>query len=499
MEEESKLKFPKAAEKPRLQGYEHYNEIYYGDHYSAYAIKGQKDFAERYKRLRYIVANFGALSSKVMADMLFGENLSIDFDNKSNQEFSDKVFEDNSLITQLHESALGNSRRGDAVFKMRIGQRNPAVVDSTNSIIIEEFTPAIYFPELSHTDTRNTPTKDVIAVVFDRDGKCYLHVETHEPGTIRHQVYEYDKDKQEIINEVNAADFGYAEEEKTGINRSLVFHVPNVRDSGGFWGTSDYLDLDSLFFALNNRITKIDNILDKHSDPILAVPPGVIDENGKVKKEALGMFEVDSESPGFNKPEYVVWNANLESAFNQVDKLLEMLFMFSEIAPSSMGMDKGGQAESGRALKFKLLATIRKRNRKMRYYDQAIKDMLETAQELALSNGTVDYEGIKISEPERPKIKWSDGIINDEVEQTEVVTARIDNGTMSPADGLVYLDGITPEEAKEKAKEIEDETKSPIPPVLSGFVGTQPPDDEDDPTKPKPPKPAKKPAVAAEV
>jgi hypothetical protein len=143
------------------------------------------------------------------------------------------------------------------------------------------------------------------------------------------------------------------------------------------------------------------------------------------------MFEVDNENPGFNKPEYIVWNANLESAFLEIDKLVEMLFMFSEIAPATMGADKDGQAESGRALKFKLLSTIRKRNRKISYYDLAIKDMLVTAMELAKA-WSVKAGDASPGEIERPTISWGDGVINDETEQVENASSRIDDRPIIP-------------------------------------------------------------------
>lgn len=473
MTDESPLVFPKKADQARINRYAHYDKLYFGEHYDAFTVLAEAGFSTAYAKLRYIVGNFGGLMSRVMADMLFGDNFTVDVKDSQTQDFIDGLMETNQLTTQLHESALGNSRRGDSCFKLRIGPRHPS--DAKPSIILEEFTPAIYYPKIDVNSTRNTPVEESLATVFRRDGVTYLHKETHVPGTIRHEIYKYDEQAGKILpGELDPADFGFQAEEDTRVKRSLLFHIPNVRDGSGYFGTSDYSDLESLFFALNNRITKVDNILDKHSDPILAVPAGVLDEDGNVKKASLGMFEVNSENPGFNKPEYVVWNANLESAFKQIDKLVELLFMFSEIAPATMGADKGGEAESGRALKFKLLATIRKRNRKKRYYEQAIKDMLETAQELSLAHG-VSVNDIMPKAPERPTIDWGDGVINDIVEMVDMAVARIDAGLSSRADEIASLDGITPDEAKEKVKEIDEEAAPAVAPITNNLNGGTPP------------------------
>lgn len=143
------------------------------------------------------------------------------------------------------------------------------------------------------------------------------------------------------------------------------------------------------------------------------------------------MFEVDNENPGFNKPEYIVWNANLEYAFKEVDKIVDLLYMFSGIAQASTGYSSdeatSGQAESGRALKFKLLATIRKRSQKVIYYDIALKEMLETSMELGKAWG-IKIDGNSVNAPEKPAIDWGDGVLQDSIEQIDEESKRVDAG-----------------------------------------------------------------------
>lgn len=463
MQDENPLAFPKRADEERIQSYDFYEKLYLGDHFEAFRLKDETGFGKVYAKLRYVVANFPGLMSRVTADMLFGEKIVFDATNKKNQPFIDALIHENQLIAQLYESSLANSRRGDSVFKIRIGKRSTNLT-AKSSIIIEEINPNIYFPVLDVNMPRFTPKEDVLAWQFKVGPVDYLHKETHRPGYIFHEIYRYDPNRKMIVNKVDAAEFGFADIEETKVERSLIFHIPNVRDGTSFFGTSDYRDLTSLFYAINNRLSKTDNILDKHSDPILAVPEGVLDEDGKVNKSSLGLFEVDNQNPGFNKPEYIVWNANLESAFTQIEKLLEMLFMFSDIAPATMGMDKGGQAESGRALKFKLLRTIAKRNRKKMYYDAVIKEMIETALELSIA-WNIEIDGAKAVESEIISIDWGDGIINDETEETEMTSKRIEDGTMSRADAIARLDGISPDEAKKKVKEIDSDHSITVPAI----------------------------------
>lgn len=461
MQNENPLSFPKQVDKPRLAAYQHNDELYAGNHYKAFAIRAEKGFTDKYSALRYIAANFAGLISRVMADMMFGEKVTFDCEDKGNQGFLDALIEDNHLMAQLYESELANSRRGDAVFKIRIGKRDSSLT-AEPTIIIEEVPASIYFPALDISSARNVPTKEILVWKFEQAGFTYLHKETHTPGYIQHEIFRYDPKNELIISNENVQAFGFEPLEETKVENVLIFHIPNFRD-GNYFGTSDYSDLYQLFFALNNRITKIDNILDKHSDPILAVPPGVIDEKGQVKKSALNMFVVDSDNPGFNKPEYIVWNANLEVAFKEIDKIIDMLYMFSGISPSStIGDQTGGQAESGRALKYKLLSTIRKRNQKIIYYDIAIREMLETAMELAKA-WNIKIDDQSVNEPEKPTINWGDGIVNDPQEMIDEEVKRIEAGISSRADSIVRIDGVTPDEAAKKVKEIDKESAIKVP------------------------------------
>jgi hypothetical protein len=236
-------------------------------------------------------------------------------------------------------------------------------------IIIEDINPAMYSVK-DNGNFRVEPSEKILSwkEEYEVDGKpeVYLIREKYTKGFIETSVYLMkSKDSQEVSRKVAIDTFNqltgnkYIEKVATGIDEIPLIHIPNFRSANTYWGTSDYQDLESLFFAINNRMTKIDNILDKHSDPILTVPEGVLDENGNVEKKSLGMIEVRG---GEGKPEYIVWNANLDSAFKQIDQIVKMIFLFGEVSPDVLGLDTGRTgAESGRALKIRMIRTLAKR------------------------------------------------------------------------------------------------------------------------------------------
>lgn len=467
--EASPLDFPYAGEKRRLDDYEYFERLFFGQHFDAFRIRiDNKMYGEVYNQLRYVKANFAGLVSKVCADMLFSEGIEISADD-GDQEFIDALVRTNKLDIQFYESALSNSYLGDALFKVRIGKRHPSSATEQPTVIIEDITPTVYFPTIDQFNVRQDPETKELAWTFTVGKKTYLRKEIHTAGKIENKVYEMQANK--IMQEVGLEILGIKDLQpvvETKIEESLLIHVPNWKTGRRYWGISDYYDLDALFYAINNRLTKTDNILDKHSDPILAVPEGILDEKGQVKKGSLGMVEVPAGVGNEGKPEYIVWNASLDNAFKEIEKLVEMFFMISETSPDILGMGQG-QAESGRALKLKLLRTIAKVSRKKLYYDHAIKEVLYTAQKLAKAWG-VEVDGVKLKkEPVFPSIEWSDGLPIDISEQIDNETKALDAGITSKADAIMRTYGYDKETAEKMVKEITDERSIAMPtPTLTG-------------------------------
>jgi len=454
--------FPYEDARPRLEGYEFYQQLFEGDHFEAFASKTKGSrYMEELSRIKFVVANYAGLISRVCADLLFSEAPIVRVKNAQNQKFIDALMFENKLEIQNYESALSNSSLGDAIYKLRIGKRQPS--DEKETIIIEDNIPHVYFPEIDSNNVRDIPKRQELAFKIKIGDKDYLRKEIHEIGSIRNELWLLDNGVLKYQVPLSLIDEDLEEYQDTLVNRSMVYHVPNWKVGRRFFGYSDYSDLGSLFFALDNRFTKIQNILDNHSDPILAVPEGILDEQGRVRREYLKMVEMPPSSGGERpqKPEYVVWDASLESAFKEIDKLIEILFMTSETSPDILGMGQG-QSDSGRALKLKTMRTIAKVHRKRLYYDRALKDVLYTAQLLSQAWG-IDIDGHRASgEAEVPEIVWLDGMpmssesIDDEIK-------RIDAGLALTQDSLMRLDNLTEDQAKAKAEEIAKEKSVPMP------------------------------------
>jgi len=455
-----KVKFPYETSVARLRGYSYYEKLFMGDHFNAFNIKiNSKEYNKAYAQLRYVCANFAGLISKVIADMLFSEPIKIKVPD-GDQEWMDAFVQENKLDVLFYENALSNSYSGDQLFKLRI--------KDGKKMFMSNCPPGIYFPEINIFDVDEDPEVKELAWAFKRENSVgkeqkYLRKEIHHPKKIVNEIYLMKGDTIEGKTTFKAAGLKNIKDSViTKIDKHLLVHIPNWKTTTRFWGISDYYDLTSIFYGINNRLTKVDNILDKHSDPLLIVPPGILDKKGQVKKGSLGVVEIKNAEDG--KPEYVVWDASLENAFKEIDKLVDVFFMMSETSPDILGMGDG-KVESGRALKLKLLRTVAKAARKRLYYNHAIKDILYRAQLLAKAwKVGVGEKNLKLKgEAVMPELEWADGLPQDLVEQIENENKRIDAGTTTTVDAIMRIDQVDEDTAKRKAAEIKKEKEVMMP------------------------------------
>lgn len=233
------------------------------------------------------------------------------------------------------------------------------------------------------------------------------------------------------------------EQETTGVDDFLLIHVPNFRTGRMYFGASDIGLVESLVATLNDRMTQTDSIMYRHSDPVMMIPSGVVDQQtGELDKDTLDFIERDNDED--KSPEYITWDGSLSENLQFMKELTDKILLISETDPSLLGLDTGGGPVSGRALKFSIMRTLAKVNRKRNYYANAIPKLLELAQRL---------EGIK--DPAIPTIIWQDGLPQDKDALLDEVDRRLTNQTMDRKTAIERLDGVEAETAEDMLQAID--------------------------------------------
>lgn len=340
-------------------------------------------YREKSSTVGYLQFNFIRMMAEVFANLVFGHGLRIQVQSGVNQQFLNELMERSKFQHLLQEMILGLSYLGDTCFKLQ--------KDIKGNIDIIEVAPESYFPTFDSMDSRKIVSATE-AMVIEAGDKEYLLQQTHIPGTIFYAVNELKNGKLgESLNPLAFFPELYAEDGlpwvETGVDRILLYHIPNFRKAKSYWGESDVTaGILAMQAEVNNRMTQISEVLDKHARPKMIVPPGVLDKDKKIQNEALEFFEVTPTNPVTNpggkliKPEYVVWNAQLGSCEKEIEQLIKKLLWEAKISPIVFPESSDQIQDSGKAIEQMLLRTQAAITSKRKYITPLLKRMFFDAQ-----------------------------------------------------------------------------------------------------------------------
>lgn len=480
--------YPPVDHQERIKKYRENKELVKGNHWEIF-----RKYNVSKKSHMYVSVNLAGIIAKKSADFLIGDGVQVSAgkeDNSNEQRALDRIKDANDLDILFYESALANAFRGDSFFKVRYGQEYaglyPEEFDEPR-VIIEALNAEYVFPETAEHN-RNLITAYHIAVPIrvdeteDIKGKnnFKLQVESHYSGRIEYSEYELTvlvTNPEGVPLEYKIGrQIGQTTVVETGVPVPLVVHVPNFAYDDSWEGMDDLSELKPLFDELNNRLSQVASILDKHSNPALALPMGLLveDEHGRpmFNVQDSKVFEIDGKQDII--PQYVTWNGQLQECYSEIDRITEMILMVAEIPAVALGKgDAGTSGSSGLSIKFRLNSLISKIKRKRKYYEKGLKKVFLIAQYLEHVVGVADYEITQ------PNLIFTDGLDRDEMELANMMSIRTGGAiTMSQKRAIMLLDGLTEAQAEAEIARIEQEQEAQAkknatasPSIFNGMEG----------------------------
>jgi hypothetical protein len=479
--------FPPQDSLERLAKYKRMKKLFEGKQIEIYerVTKLLKDSPhEPQLRQLYIAVNLPDILTTKPADLLVGETPAYDSglaDDTPEQKAINSYVEENDLNQLIHESAIGSGYRGDAWIKVRYGHRQDfsevpegaELPDVDMEPIIEHINALNVFPEESRGNVKRFKAVNIATVEWvetRKSEKAFLNVERHVPGYIIYEKYALTPTEVQTVLEIPIETFLIGDKVSTGRDEDIVatglphlpvFHIPYKALDDEWQGVGGLEKLESVFAAINDRLVQIDYILWKHSDPT-AYGPEL--DGGDTVRFGGKYIPVTKEDV---TPGYMVWQAQLDAAFKELDLLLGIVYQMSETPQWLFGTttaeDKGGSGTShtdSGAIKARFMPIISKIKRIRTHYDKAIRDALWTCMLFDKEFG--DFKGDAIY----PKIHWRDGIPRDEKELAEIMAIRTGGkSTIDVQSAIKKLDEVDDEKARKVISEIDsDETR------VNGFV-----------------------------
>jgi len=428
--------FPPFSEMPRLDRYRVNKQLFDN--------KPQAVWVDLVRRLEgdqgaslLLALNYPQRISKLWADMLFGETPRITVYPETPENNTDiaQMLLASDFWNVSYQVALDVSRYGTGIYKLW--------VDGTPKF--QAIPPHMWFPVVNPNDI-NSVYAHIIAWI-SKGGELYgygsdevLLMEIHTAGKIEYRAHKMQGGF--IGEDITELVFDKREEE-TGVDIPLIFPVHNINASDTPIGQDDYEAIEPILYELDQRLSQISRILNKHSDPHMAGPETALEQDEMGRYVFRGGAKYFPLEPGDPIPQYITWDGQLRAAFDEIQFLVEQLFVISEVSPVLFGITQGS-LRTGAGLRKELIAPISKSNRLRMRFDPVIRNMLLTA-------GTLwkkDWKEINIS--------WQEGLPVNDLEQAQIYTMLYNAGLVSQETAVKKLFALDSQTLNEELSRINE-------------------------------------------
>ena len=372
-------------------------------------------------RLRplYLTYNVLALISLKGADLLFGEEPILRAPHPRQQSAIDAMAERSGLQRLLYSCALDASAEGECFLEVCTHERQVYLrqAPADEMFPVGETGPDGQYPAYIRRRVRNAGTDDAPVLLL-------LEV-TYLRGRIERRCFQIEPEGRERTSVSLEAwggggDMPLEPVTNTGVDQNTITWIPNLLIRGN--PISDYDGAIELQDALNAKNSQVGRVLLKHSDPRLAFPEELFDEQGNVRSD----HEVFAFNDPKRLPQYITWNAELQHAMADRAFILNQLLVRTETSPALLGLKEGAAPEAYKKVRLESFNSLSKAARKAAFWKAGIRRAFGVAQELEnVIRGGRQYPRGPIG------IQLRDGIPLDELERAKRLAVLREAGLIS--------------------------------------------------------------------
>lgn len=354
-----------------------------------------------------------------------------------------RILRDSKFRIVSYNAAIAQSVEGEAYLKVRRGKlhsrakKERVYIDLLNARSVIKI----------HDAGNPTPSGFVVyheMKIPEQPGIQIIRFETHYPGEIVHEIYRINKMGQLGDKLDFGVVMGYTPDgmNADGVQPSdaddlLVSEIQNLETNG--WSMPDLYGMENVVRLIEDRLSRDTEILNKHASPKLAVPPGLLNEKGQINRVTFDnmVFEVSDSGSGLLVPQYITWEPRLTESMEYFDKVLSIFLAGAGLTHQIVGIEsKQGFADTGTALKLRMIPTLARVSGKTIQMEPAIDSALRVALELA--NDYQGYGSTMLDENTEIMIGFRDGLPEDPEQTARITQIRTANGrTMSTRSAIL--------------------------------------------------------------
>jgi hypothetical protein len=439
-----------ADEAARLKEHAFMRQIYNGLHekvfprYIAYLADASND-----SKKQKIILDWPELATDSYLNLLLGEEPEIVAGSRDDLPAlpTDQVFIDVSRY------GVGLFEVSDAGIQALSPENCYIVVSPGNIQLPQAF---VFFHVWKEKESQNGKEKEIE----------YIKFTVHLPGKIRHLIFEiwqgwgianltgFQGASKKLRGPLPLADFpAYAGLEVDAeayqyppVEDMLVVAVQNKLSSERYYGQSDYKpSILSLIESLELLFAQRAEVLAKFTSPTPVVPESATVFDHSKQEWIYTPGQAIITKPGDPSPSLMVWQAELGAVDRAIEQSMDQLLQMLQLSRVLLAGQGQGTAESGTALRIRLIPTLSKVSKYARAAEKAIPAVLHLWSQLHLPEILA----------EDVQVHLQDGIPDDPQETTQTCALAVAGGFMSVEKAVSVCQGLaldSPELAEEVAR-----------------------------------------------
>jgi len=406
-----------------------------------------------------IAANLPELLCNVWADATWSDPPTIELPSTKGDDAWGEIDRANSWTDiGAWESVFGAAFSGHSIVRLYRDEER-----TVSPVVIEEISPAIYFPVLRPGSAR---VVDFVVLAWEEDRAEPLSTRS-DVWQIR-EIHRIEDGRYTITKEERKADRGQAFGMVSRLVTDLDF-LPFVdlhakRWRGRYWGVSELERNLSLFDSIDNTLSNVGEILEYHGKPMLQVPYSSL-FGGTLKKGADRVLGIRRHEEA-DVARYITFDGQISAQIENLDKTLELAFLTAEVPRTYFGFDAGQSSPSGTSLKLQLQNYLKKAARWQRADSVRQEAIVDYA--LRITGGF--EEAARIA-----KITSGSPLPADDEQEARIETTLYGQGLSSRRTSLTKLRRV--EDVDEEIAAIEQDKADSVTLARASFSPDAPPDE----------------------
>jgi hypothetical protein len=212
----------------------------------------------------------------------------------------------------------------------------------------------------------------------------------------------------------------------------LIVAVQNQLSSERYYGRSDYKpSVISLIESLEMLFAQRAEVLAKFTSPTPVIPESATTFDHKAKEWVYRPGQPIIVQPGDSQPSLMVWDAQLAAVNAAIDQSMDQLLQMLQLSRVLLAGKDAGTAESGTALRIRLIPTLAKVSRYARAAEKAIPKVINLWSQL--NQPTIEIKDITVN--------LQDGIPEDPMETAQAAQIWASVGAIS-LERMLTLQGL---------------------------------------------------------